>query len=145
MALPGDEPVEGTGAAPEFLSEAWLATFEAALRASPALHDLDEDVVLVIEEVVTQVPPGAGTTRYSIELRRGEAHVRPGPAAAPALTFTQTHEVASALHEGRISAQEAFAAGGLKVSGDVQGAVAQVELVTALAQAMAAPRSARVE
>lgn len=118
-----------------------MASFEAALSASPALHDLDEGVVLVIEEVITDVPPGGSTVHYCVELRRGEAHVGPGPAAAPTLTFRQTHGVACALHEGRMSAQEAFTAGGLKVSGDVQAALAQLEIVTALAAAAPRPRS----
>lgn len=118
-----------------------MASFEAALRDSPALHDLDEGVVLVIEEVVTDVPPAGGTVEYCVELRRGEVHVRSGPATAPTLTFRQTHEVACALHEGRMSAQEAFTAGGLKVSGDVQAALAQQEIVAALAAAAVLPRA----
>jgi hypothetical protein len=129
---------------PEFLSAAWLAALDEAVRAAPELRT-DEPVV--VEQVVRDDD--------GVEVRW---RVRFGPSGATVDTGFDTtadddadvvlvadRATAWALHEGALRAQDAFARGALKVRGRPEVLTGRAELFAALARALAPVRAGTTE
>ena len=70
---------------------------------------------LEIEQVVRDAP--GGVVRYHFRLEDGRARVQAGPAPSPDLRLIADYVVAARIQRGELNAQEALAAGRLKVQG----------------------------
>ena len=79
----------------EFLSEAWLAAMDAAVRADAELQTVTQDLPLVIGQEVTGGPDG--DVRWHVSLENSRPSVRPGPADTPTIWFSQDHDTAVAI------------------------------------------------
>jgi putative sterol carrier protein len=98
----------------DFLSAEWIEALDAAARAA-TLPETASAVSITIEQVVRDAPDGE--TRYHLRIEDGRARVQPGPAAAPDLRLFADYDVATRIQRGEVNAQEALAAGRLKVQG----------------------------
>jgi hypothetical protein len=101
----------------EFLSREWLADLDAVARGSAALRTATAEIAATLEQVVPDAPGGA--VRYHVRIDHGDVRVHPGPAAAADVTFLADYEVARAINDGSATAQQALAAGRLKIKGDL--------------------------
>jgi alkyl sulfatase BDS1-like metallo-beta-lactamase superfamily hydrolase len=90
------------------LSPEWVE----ALDASVASSVFAPDVQLVIEHVIDDVA-------YHVAIEDQRATVRPGRAEHPTVTFTEDRATAADIAAGRLSAQQAFTDGRLRVRGDL--------------------------
>ena len=97
----------------EFFSRAWVDALDEAARdwAGPP------EVELTLAQVVRT--PEGDDVHYHLVIAGGRLTVRPGPAPEASITVSQPAVVAAAIARGELSAQQAFAAGAIKVSGDV--------------------------
>ena len=107
-----------------FLSQAW---FDAQAPTRPVAGPVE----LTIQQHVTDGPDG--DIDYVLRLDR-VIIIEAGAAAAPDVTITETYETALAIHEGRLSAAAAVAAGHVRVDG-------AVSLLLAHSAALGAPRA----
>jgi putative sterol carrier protein len=98
----------------DFLSADWIEALDAAARATP-LPETVSGVSITIEQVVRDAP--GGESRYHLHIEDGRARVQPGPAATPDLRLFADYDVAVRIQRGEVNAQEALAAGRLKVQG----------------------------
>lgn len=98
----------------DFLSAEWIDALDAAARAA-TLPETVAAVSLTVEQVVRDSPDGE--TRYHLRIVDGGARVQPGPAEAPDLRLFADYDVAARIQRGEVNAQEALAAGRLKVQG----------------------------
>jgi hypothetical protein len=136
-----------------FLSPAWLAELDAAVRDHPRLGELTADVRIVIEQRVTGAPDPDGSGRapdgadpaddvvYHVVLDHGSASVAEGPAADPTVTFTQDVAVARSIATGEESAQRAFMSGQLRLGGDLQLLTAHQGVLSELGDVFASVRA----
>jgi putative sterol carrier protein len=107
---------------------------EALGRAAAGVA-LPPEVRLTLQQVVTGVE--GGDVVYHLVAENGRLCVRSGSAPAPDLTLTQSYDVAVALSRGETNAQQALAAGRLKVSGNVELLVRHGRALTTVADAYA--------
>lgn len=98
----------------DFLSAEWIEALDAAARAA-TLPESASAVSITIEQVVRDAP--GGESRYHLRIEDGRARVQLGPAAAPDLRLFADYDVAARIQRGEVNAQEALAAGRLKVQG----------------------------
>jgi hypothetical protein len=91
---------------PAYLSDEWFAAAAAVLGEDPV------DGAVTVEQ-------RAGDLVWHAQIAGTEVRLRPGPAVAPDVTFTQTYEVAAAVARGERSAQAAVMAGEITVDGNV--------------------------
>jgi putative sterol carrier protein len=98
----------------DFLSAEWIDALDDAARAA-TLPETVAAVSLTVEQVVRDSPDGE--TRYHLRIVDGGARVQSGPAQAPDLRLFADYDVAARIQRGEINAQEALAAGRLKVQG----------------------------
>jgi putative sterol carrier protein len=98
----------------DFLSVEWIEALDAAARAA-TLPESASAVSITIEQVVRDAP--GGESRYHLRIEDGRARVQSGPAAAPDLRLFADYDVAARIQRGEVNAQEALAAGRLKVQG----------------------------
>jgi putative sterol carrier protein len=98
----------------DFLSAEWIEALDAAARAA-TLPETASAVSITIEQVVRDAP--GGESRYHLRIEDGRARVQSGPAAAPDLRLFADYDVAARIQRGEVNAQEALAAGRLKVQG----------------------------
>ena len=98
----------------DFLSAEWIEALDAAARAA-TLPETASAVSITIEQVVRDAP--GGESRYHLRIEDGRARVHSGPAAAPDLRLFADYDVAARIQRGEVNAQEALAAGRLKVQG----------------------------
>jgi putative sterol carrier protein len=98
----------------DFLSAEWIEALDAAARAA-TLPETASAVSITIEQVVRDAPDGE--SHYHLRIEDGRARVQPGPAAAPDLLLFADYDVAARIQRGEVNAQEALAAGRLKVQG----------------------------
>ena len=98
----------------DFLSAEWIEALDAAARAV-TLPEAAAAVSITIEQVVRDAPDGE--SRYHLRIEAGRALVQPGPAAAPDLRLFADYDMAARIQRGEVNAQEALAAGRLKVQG----------------------------
>ncbi|HEX6312453.1 MAG TPA: SCP2 sterol-binding domain-containing protein [Acidimicrobiia bacterium] len=124
----------------EFLSAKWIAALDAAARASTTLRSETDEIVATVEQVIVDAP--AGAVRYHVRIDHGDVRVHAGPADAPDVTFIADYEVARAINEGSTTAQEALAAGRLKVTGGLARLVGHEAALTAVGDVFAGVRAA---
>ena len=98
----------------DFLSAEWIEALDAAARAA-RLPESASAVSITIEQVVRDAP--GGESRYHLRIEDGHARVQLGPAVAPDLRLFADYDVAARIQRGEVNAQEALAAGRLKVQG----------------------------
>jgi hypothetical protein len=108
-----------------FLSAEWFA--EIARSAPPEANGAKaaraSSCVLVLEQVVRDTPDGE--VRYRVVVRGATAHIEPaapqanGATTAPDLTIASDWATATALAQGRLSAQAALMAGRLRIRGSL--------------------------
>lgn len=101
-----------------FLSPEWVEAFDEAVAGCAGLVEAFGGVELSIEHLVRGAP--GGEVRFHVEVRRGAARVRAGPASGPTVTAVSEYRVALAIHRGETSAERALAEGGLKLSGSLE-------------------------
>lgn len=97
---------------PDFLSADWIDALDAVAQEATLP---EASVALTVEQVVRDTPDGEA--RYYLRLEGRHARVHRGPAEAPDLRLFTDYDVAIRLQRGEITAQEALAAGRLKVQG----------------------------
>ena len=98
----------------DFLSAEWIEALDVAARAA-TLPESASSMSITIEQVVRDAP--GGESRYHLRIEDGHARVHSGPAAAPDLRLFADYDVAARIQRGEVNAQEALAAGRLKVQG----------------------------
>jgi len=104
-------------AVPEFLSPAWVAELDAALRAS-ALRAEAQDRALVYQ---LEAHGDDGTVRiHHLTIGPDGARAVDGSAAAPDLVLVTDADTALALHRNDCNAQAAIASGRLRIRGDLE-------------------------
>lgn len=97
-------------------SEEWIGALDVAARADDSLRQASRGRRVVIGQ---EVVDGERLTRWHVVLDDGTVAVRPGPADAPDVTFSQDAEVAAAVARGEVAARTAFVLGRIRVGGDV--------------------------
>lgn len=122
-----------------FLSDEWVDALDRAASGDADLAERCEEISLVIEQEVTGGPMGSVT--YHVVLDRGRAAVRPGPADAPTVRFSQDYETAAAIALGTGSAQRAFMTGQLRVGGDLRVLLDHGDALSQLGDVFATVRS----
>ena len=98
-----------------FLSPEWLAHL-ASTTATAA-----PTVSLRVHQRVTGGPDG--DVEYTLQLADGKVALQPGPGPAE-VELVSDYETAVAISQGRLSPAAAFAAGRLRVGGEVSALVA---------------------
>ena|SRR5947209_250240 len=123
---------------PRFLAPEWIAALDEAARAAAVPPGLR----LTIQQIVSADADGAhgGEVRYHLVVDGGRLRVHPGEAAGADVTFVQTRAVAGALSRGELNAQQALAAGRLKLRGDIGRLAREGRALTALDDVFAAVR-----
>jgi hypothetical protein len=121
----------------EFLSAEWISELDAAAARVAGLERLDTE--LVIEQVVRGAPDG--DVRYQVRLLPTGAHVVIGGDSPADLVLVTDYATACTLHAGVTRAQDALAAGALKVRGRPEVLARQSELLEALDDAFAPVRA----
>ena len=120
----------------EFLSDAWIAELDAAVRAT---DDLAVDPPLVLEQVVT-CDDGTHAV-YQVQFGPAGASVA-GARSQPAdVVLVTDGETAWALHEGTLRAQDAFARGALKLRGRPELLTGRADVFAAFERAVAPVRA----
>ena len=114
------------GSVVTFLSEAWLAELDAALRATSPPAEVDLRVRQVVDDVAYTVVVTGGRARLGDE---------PGD-----VTFTADRATAEALARGALAAQDAFLAGRLRLGGDVAALLRHGPAMATLESALARVR-----
>jgi putative sterol carrier protein len=123
----------------DFLSAEWIDALDAAARAA-TLPDTVAAMSLTVEQVVRDSPDRE--TRYHLRIEDGGARVQPGPAEAPDLRLFADYDVAARIQRGEVNAQEALAAGRLKVQGRFAHLVRVDDALRALQDVFAPVRAA---
>jgi predicted lipid carrier protein YhbT len=113
---------------PEFLSEEWVE----ALAAAAATIELDPAVDLAVRQVV-------GDVSWTVRVHDGRVAVDRDEAAD--LTITTDRETAAALVRGDLATQDAFAAGRLRLGGDLRKLLAAADGLAGLDAAYAGVRA----
>ena len=124
---------------PEFLSREWIESLDAAARR--AAVPTDAPSVSIEVELVVHDAPG-GEVRYHLRLEDGRPRVSPGSSPSPHLRLTADYEVAARMQRGEVNAQEALAAGRLKVQGRFKHLVRADEALRSLEDVFAEVRAA---
>jgi hypothetical protein len=98
----------------EYLSSAWVAELDAALRGAPR-RSVDA-TRLVVEQVVSDTP--TGELRYHVVIGPEGIRAFAGAARAPDVIVTTSYPAAIGIQRGEVSAQDAIANGQCRVTGD---------------------------
>jgi len=93
----------------EYLSDEWIQEAEAALRAS-GLRAPDGERFAVEQQV--------GEVVFHMVFDEEGARVSSGPATEPAVVFCQSWDIAVAIAQGELSAEEAVLNGEVTFEGD---------------------------
>jgi len=129
---------------PEFLTPEWVAELDAlGRRASPRPSGASDPMAetggsgrpLTVELHVTGTPSG----EFVFQAAFGESTLRfaSGSPWAPDLLVTLDYLFATRIHLGDANAQDALAAGALKVRGDLELVAASAPALSALGDALA--------
>lgn len=123
----------------EFLSPSWIAELDAAARGADGLRVTDGD--LIVEQVVRGRPDG--DVCYQMRIGPDGTRVVSRGVDAPDadLVLLTDYPTARALHEGRVRAQDALAAGLLKVQGRPEVFAKRADLLARLDDAFAPVRA----
>jgi len=122
----------------EAWSDEWVAALDAAARSDDALRAASVGRHVVIgQEVVAD----GRRNRWHVILDDGDVAVRPGPADAPDVTFSQDAEVAGAVARGEMAARTAFVLGRIRIGGDVSVLLELAPALSGLGDVFAAARA----
>lgn len=119
-----------------FLSPEWLDDLIAAAEAQPG-PDGDR---FTLQQIVTD--GHGGEVAWSVTVGEGSVAVAAGRHESAAITFTQDHATAAAIHHGALSAQAAFMTGRLRVGGDVRVLLERHDALASLDDIFASARQA---
>jgi hypothetical protein len=123
---------------PEFLSDEWISSLARAVR------DADASTLspLTLEQVVRGVP-GRGEVRYRLVAADGQLDVATAGAGEnePDVSVTTDYATAVALARGDENAQQALAAGRLRLGGNLVLLAARADALVALDDLFAALRA----
>jgi hypothetical protein len=100
-----------------YLSREWLADLHDAAVAHEGLRMAARDVVLIVQHQITGT--AGGDVVFHLVLDHGNVAVVPGRAEHPTVTFTEDRATAEVVARGELSAQAAFMAGRIQMSGDL--------------------------
>jgi putative sterol carrier protein len=114
---------------PRYLSPEWIEALDAALASSV----FAPGAPVVIQQIV-------GDDAWYVAVADGRGRVAGGRHDAPTVTFAQDASTAAAIAEGRLSAQQAFMSGRLRVRGDLAALAAAQAVTDELDRAFAAVR-----
>ncbi len=117
-------------AGPDFLSDEWLSSL--ARHDESASGDPDRPT-LVIQQLVTGTPEG--DVAYVVHVGPAGIRASRGRSDHADLSFSQDLATAEAIHRGEISAQAAFMAGRLRISGNLDLLACDSRAFAALAEA----------
>lgn len=120
---------------PEFLSPEWIDALDAAARDAPPPAGLPRP--LVVDYVIA----GEDHAVYHVTVASTGVRVAAGPAPDADLAFVTDRPTAYALHTGAAGAQDAFAAGRLKVRGDLNVLIGARPALAALDDVFAGVRA----
>ena len=120
----------------EFLSPAWIAELDDAARACDDFPPLVGP--LVMEQVIRS--SASGDVRYQIRIEAGRARVVADGEDRADIVLVTDLATAYALHTGVLRAQDALAAGALKVRGNPDVLVRYRELLGVLDSVFAVVR-----
>lgn len=123
----------------EFLSPEWVDELDAAARASDSLAARTRDLTFTVQQIVQHTP--RGDVHYYVTADDDSVRVRSGSAASPDLTLIADYEVARAISAGTGNAQEALAAGRLKIKGGLGLLLGNEDVFAALEDVFASVRS----
>jgi putative sterol carrier protein len=123
----------------DFLSAAWIEALDEAARAA-TLPEETAGVSVTIEQIVRDAP--GGECRYHLRIEGGRARVLPGPSTTPDLRLFADYDVAARIQRGELNAQQALAAGRLKIQGEFARLVRADEVLRALEDLFAPVRAA---
>ncbi len=138
-AADGSQGAAGTlRPVPEPWSEEWVRALDAAAAADDDLRAASVGRHVVIGQEVVE---DGRRTRWHVVLDDGEVAVRPGPADAPDVTFSQDAEVAGAVARGEVAARTAFVLGRIRVGGDVGVLLELAPALSGLGDVFAAARA----
>jgi len=127
----------------EFLSAEWIGELATAVAGYGGFDSIGAEVV--IDQVVQL--DGGGELRYRVRLFPGGGEVTTDPSASAAalraadLVLVTDSSTARELHRGRLRAQDALAAGALKVRGSPERIARSAEALAALSAASAPVRA----
>jgi len=123
----------------EFLSREWIDALDAAARTA-VLPKGAAAVSIEIEQVVRDAP--GGEVRYHLRFEDGRALVQAGAATSPDLRLIADYDVAARIQRGELNAQQALAAGLLKVQGQFAPLVRANDALRSLEDVFAGVRAA---
>ena len=124
-----------------FLSPAWFAAVQEALRASPDVAAATSGSSLRLLQVVTGGPEG--DVAYLLTVEAGAATITPGPPDTAAdVTLAAAWDTAVAIATGALAPHDAFTTGRLVVRGDLDVLRAQAPALSGLDSAFHDVRSA---
>lgn len=121
-----------------YLSLEWIEAMNANVASSESLAALSETHSIGVTQVVTDGPEG--NVLYHLQVGHGVASFGPGPAPDENVRMEQSWETAVAVATETLPAQEVFIKGLVRVTGDTQKIVENVEVFAALDAAFAAVR-----
>ena len=121
---------------PRFLSPEWIRALDTAAGGAT----VPGDARLTLQQIVVG-DDGEADVRFHLVVGDGRLRMLAGEAASAEVTFIQSREVAAALSRGELNAQQALAAGRLKLRGDLDLLLRQAPALTALEDVFAAVRA----
>ena len=131
----------------EFLTPEWVAELDALARTAtrrpsgPEGSTADPEAPGRLVTVELHVTDGAGGEFvFQVAFSGSTLRFVPGAPAEPDLLVTVDHRFAERIHRGDASAQDALAAGALKVRGDLELVGASAPALSALGEAFARAR-----
>ena len=122
-----------------YLSLEWIEAMQAEVSASESMAALAHTHSIGVTQVVSDGPEG--TVIYHLQVGNGEATFGPGVAPDENVRMEQTWETAVGVATETLPAQEAFIKGAIKLSGDPQRMIENLEVFAALDAAFAIVRS----
>lgn len=122
-----------------FLSEEWFALVQAALPVDDGAGATGETTAVSVRHRVTGGPDG--DVDYVVRAASGRFTVGPGGEGPVDIEIIESYESASAISQGLLTPAAAFAAGRLKLAGDVALLAERQEDFTAFGQLLAPVRA----
>ena len=111
------------------LSSEWIEALDASLASSV----FAPDVRLVVQHEIDDAA-------YYVAVSDGRGRVEAGRAVDPTVTFVQDRATATDIAQGRLSAQQAFMSGRLRVRGDLPALAASQDVMAEIDRAFASVR-----
>lgn len=123
----------------EFLSPAWVAELDTALRQSPLRADGPGSTLAYQLEAHDDA---GGIRIHHIVIDPEGARAADGPAEHPDLVLVTDEETAFALHRNECNAQAAIASGRLRIRGDLEAFSRHATTIASLADLFSTLRAA---